>query len=155
VLVSCPLRRQRIKPAAQLTHLLTPLRPSEAVVEPLLDGRDCLPGGRVSYRLVLRYTFSVAEKGSYKAAVPLTNGCVRAAWCLCACVCVRACMRGWVARAQPRKRMRRLQPAPVVGTTPALPAPARAMLSAPATRTAPPPQPPVRQPARQPADAGV
>jgi hypothetical protein len=76
VIVGSPLRRQRIKPDAKLTHVLTSLRPKESVLEPLLDPRDSLPGGRVAYRLVLSYSFSVSEGGKYKAAVPLTNGCV-------------------------------------------------------------------------------
>lgn len=74
VLVGSPLRRQRIKPDAKLTHVLASVRPKDSTLEPLLDPRDSLPGGRVAYRLVLSYSFSVSEGGKYKAAVPLTNG---------------------------------------------------------------------------------
>ncbi|KAF6251901.1 subtilase family-domain-containing protein [Scenedesmus sp. NREL 46B-D3] len=73
LLVSCPLRRQRVKPEAKLTHANVSLRPKEAVLEPLLDARDGLPGGRVAYGLVLSYGFTVAEGGKYKPCVPLTN----------------------------------------------------------------------------------
>lgn len=75
--MGCPLRRQRIKPEAKLTHVLSSIRPKDSVLEPLLDPRDSLPGGRVAYRLVLSYSFSVSEGGKYKAAVPLTNGWVQ------------------------------------------------------------------------------
>lgn len=74
VLVNCPLRRQRLKPEAKLSSVLTSLRPKEALIEPLLDSRDSLPGGRVAYRLLLSYGFNITEGGKYKAAVPLTNG---------------------------------------------------------------------------------
>jgi hypothetical protein len=77
VIVGCPLRRQRIKPEAKLTHVLSSIRPKDFVLEPLLDPRDSLPGGRVAYRLVLSYSFSVSEGGKHKAAVPLTNGWVQ------------------------------------------------------------------------------
>lgn len=77
LLVSSPLRRQRIKPEAKLTRLLTPIRPKDTTLEPLLDARDSLPGGRVAYRLVLTYAFSVSEAGKFTAALPLTNGSVR------------------------------------------------------------------------------
>eukprot|EP00879_Flechtneria_rotunda_P015304 GHRR01015998.1.p1 GENE.GHRR01015998.1~~GHRR01015998.1.p1 ORF type:complete len:502 (+),score=120.67 GHRR01015998.1:1072-2577(+) len=72
-LVTCPLRRQRIKPEAKLTQLNLSLKPKDTVLEPLLDPRDCLPGGRVAYRLILNYSFSITESGKYKPCVPLTN----------------------------------------------------------------------------------
>lgn len=68
-----PLRRQRIKPDAKLTHINLSVKPKDTVIEPLLDPRDCLPGGRVAYRLVLTYGFKVTEHGKYKPCVPLTN----------------------------------------------------------------------------------
>jgi len=74
VLVNCPLRRQRLKPEAKLSAVLTSLRPKEALIEPLMDSRDSLPGGRVAYRLLLSYGFTISEGGKYIAAVPLTNG---------------------------------------------------------------------------------
>ncbi|WIA14765.1 hypothetical protein OEZ85_003250 [Tetradesmus obliquus] len=73
LLVECPLRRQKVKPEAKLTHANLSIKPKEATVEPLLDPRDCLPGGRVAYRLVLTYGFNVTEGGKYKPCVPLTN----------------------------------------------------------------------------------
>lgn len=91
VLVSSPLRRQRIKPDAKLTSVLTSVRPKDSVLEPLLDQRDSLPVGRVAYRLVLSYTFTISEGGKYTPAVPLTNGCV--CWACCVCVfCVGGCV---------------------------------------------------------------
>lgn len=73
LLVSSPLRRQRIKPEAKLTHLNLTLKPQASALEPLLDPRDSLPGGRVAYRLLLSYSFELAEGGKYKASLPLTN----------------------------------------------------------------------------------
>jgi hypothetical protein len=67
-----------MKPDAKLTHVLTNIRPKDTVLEPLLDPRDSLPDGRVAYRLVLTYSFNVGEGGKFKAAVPLTNGWVKA-----------------------------------------------------------------------------
>ena len=83
LLVECPLRRQKVKPEAKLTHANLSIKPKEATVEPLLDPRDCLPGGRVAYRLVLTYGFNVTEGGKYKPCVPLTNRCGVAAVYLC------------------------------------------------------------------------
>lgn len=73
LLVSSPLRRQRVKPQASLTRLLASHKPKEAVIEPLLDPRDVLPGRRVSYRLVLSYAFTLTEGGKFTPSVPLTN----------------------------------------------------------------------------------
>jgi tripeptidyl-peptidase-2 len=73
LLVSSPLRRQRIKPDAKLTHVASSHKPTSAAIKPLLDARDSLPGGRVTYCLDLRYSFTVTEAGKYTPALPLTN----------------------------------------------------------------------------------
>jgi hypothetical protein len=72
-MISSPLRRQRLKPEAKLTHITSSVKPKDSQLEPLLDPRDCLPGGRVTYRLVLSYAFSISEGGKYKPLVPVTN----------------------------------------------------------------------------------
>lgn len=48
--MSSPLRTQKLRPEAKLTHLCLPLRPSESLLEPLTAPRDTLPGGKVRHR---------------------------------------------------------------------------------------------------------
>jgi hypothetical protein len=80
VLVVSPLRRQKLKPEAKLTQLQYNLRPVDSSLTPEPDSRDVLPGGRVVYRLILTYNFSVTEAGKYTPTVPLTNRWVTGVW---------------------------------------------------------------------------
>lgn len=78
LLLSSPLRRQKVRPEAKLTAVQIPLRPQPgAAVEPLADlSRDALPPPGENtpiFRLVLDYKFTAAEAGSYTPRFPLAN----------------------------------------------------------------------------------
>ncbi|KAF5831376.1 Tripeptidyl peptidase II-domain-containing protein, partial [Dunaliella salina] len=79
VLVHAPLRNERVKPEAKLTHVHIPVRPvapsggKASLMEPLATGRDTLPNGRIIYRMVLTYKFTPAESGKHKVTVPGLN----------------------------------------------------------------------------------
>ncbi|KAK3236845.1 tripeptidyl-peptidase II Tpp2, partial [Cymbomonas tetramitiformis] len=68
-----PLRMESFKPEAKLTTVRTALRPSKAVMSPLRDPRDQLPDGRVIHALVLTYTLSVKEPGTFTPRLPGIN----------------------------------------------------------------------------------
>jgi tripeptidyl-peptidase-2 len=50
------------------------VRPSSSSIVPLPGPRDSpLPNGRVVYRCLLQYSFSLGEAGKYSPCVPLLN----------------------------------------------------------------------------------
>jgi tripeptidyl-peptidase-2 len=60
-----PVRVENLSPAANLTTLRQPLRPTIAEIKPLRDARrNNLPNNRQVYELVLTYPFEVKDKGS-------------------------------------------------------------------------------------------
>ncbi|MEW5318316.1 MAG: hypothetical protein WDW38_009545 [Sanguina aurantia] len=73
ILLTAPLRNERIKPEAKLTTLRIPLRPTEALLQPLPGPRDLLPEGRTVHRLLLTYKLTVTEPGKYKPCLMLLN----------------------------------------------------------------------------------
>lgn len=45
---------------------MTPLRPCDSVLEPLMSPRDALPNSTIIYRLILTYKFSLSEAGKVR-----------------------------------------------------------------------------------------
>ncbi len=68
-----PFRSEKLAPAAKLSNVRIPLRPTEAVLAPLPGARDVLPNGRTIHSLTLTYKFTVAEAGKHTVALPLLN----------------------------------------------------------------------------------
>ena len=76
-----PIQSEKLVPAAKLTTVHIPLRPSEAVLAPLRGERDALPNNRTIHSLLLTYKLSVAEAGKHTVTLPPLNGCLPFARC--------------------------------------------------------------------------
>ena len=70
-----PFQGEKLVPAAKLTAVHIPLRPTEAVLAPLPGARDVLPDGRTIHTLLLTYKLTVAEAGKHTVTLPLLNRC--------------------------------------------------------------------------------
>ncbi|CAL8469996.1 g9538 [Coccomyxa elongata] len=71
--VRAPFRSEKFAPAAKLSTVRIPLRPTEAVLAPLPGARDVLPNGRTIHTLTLTYKLTVAEAGKHTVTLPLLN----------------------------------------------------------------------------------
>ena len=70
-----PFQSEKLVPAAKLTAVHIPLRPTEAVLAPLPGARDVLPNGRTIHTLLLTYKLTVGEAGKHTVTLPLLNRC--------------------------------------------------------------------------------
>mmetsp|Transcript_28630 Transcript_28630/g.91316 ORF Transcript_28630/g.91316 Transcript_28630/m.91316 type:complete len:570 (+) Transcript_28630:973-2682(+) len=74
VMIKSPFRSEKALPKATVDALQTPLRPKDAKVSPLPDGRDHLPDGRQIRQLVLSYEFSLEADAKVTPLLPELNG---------------------------------------------------------------------------------
>eukprot|EP01025_Chloroclados_australasicus_P012076 TRINITY_DN154_c0_g3_i1.p1 TRINITY_DN154_c0_g3~~TRINITY_DN154_c0_g3_i1.p1 ORF type:complete len:1355 (+),score=115.99 TRINITY_DN154_c0_g3_i1:491-4066(+) len=73
LLVSSPLRSEKLSPTIKLKELCIPLKPSETQLKPLETERDTLPRNRVIHQLIMTYKFSLAESGKITPKCPMIN----------------------------------------------------------------------------------
>lgn len=75
-----PFQAEKLSPSAKLTTVHIPLRPSEALLAPLLGKRDALPNQRTIHSLLLTYKLTVVEAGKHTVRLPLLNKYARVPW---------------------------------------------------------------------------
>ncbi|CAK0779170.1 hypothetical protein CVIRNUC_004710 [Coccomyxa viridis] len=76
VMLRAPFQAEKLSPSAKLTTVHIPLRPSEALLAPLLGKRDALPNQRTIHSLLLTYKLTVVEAGKHTVRLPLLNNFV-------------------------------------------------------------------------------
>ena len=67
------LRPEIIAPSARFTHLQVGLRPHNSILLAEKDLRDSLPDGRMTYKLLLEYKFSLPEARKVKPHLPTND----------------------------------------------------------------------------------